>query len=82
MDVYFDDFLAKNGASEKHLADLLEAFIVLQEYQMKLNPVKCAFWVGSRKFLGFMVSKRGIKVNSEKPEAILYMTTPRNIKEV
>ena len=38
---------------------------------MKLNPSKCAFGVSSEKFLGFMVSQRGIKANPKKVQAIL-----------
>ena len=49
---------------------------------MKLNPSKCTFGVLSGKFLGFMVSHRGIKVNPNKIHAILNMEPPRNIKEV
>lgn len=49
---------------------------------MKLNPAKCSFGVGSRKFLGFMVSKRGIEANHEKVKAILDMSSPRSINEV
>ena len=49
---------------------------------MRLNPSKCAFGVSSGKFLGFMVSHRGIEVNLDKIQAILNMEPPRNIKEV
>ena len=49
---------------------------------MKLNPSKCAFGVSSGKFLGFMVSQKGIEANSEKIQAILNMEPPKNIKEV
>ena len=49
---------------------------------MKLNPSKCSFGVSSGKFLGFMVSHRGIEANSDKIQAILDMKPPRNIKEV
>ena len=49
---------------------------------MKLNPSKCAFGVSLGKFLGFMVSHRGIKANPDKIQAILNMEPPRNIKEV
>ena len=49
---------------------------------MKLNPNKCAFGVSSRKFLGFMVSQRGIEANPDKIQAILDMEPPKNIKEV
>ena len=49
---------------------------------MKLNPSKCAFGVSSGKFLGFMVSQRGIEANPNKIQAILNMEPPRSVKEV
>ena len=49
---------------------------------MRLNPSKCAFRVTSGKFLGFMVSHRGIEANLNKIQAILSMEPSRNIKEV
>ena len=49
---------------------------------MKLNPSKCAFGVSSGKFIGFMVSYRGIEANPNKIQAILDMEPLRNIKEV
>ena len=49
---------------------------------MKLNPSKCAFGVSSGKFLGFMVSQRGIEANPDKIQAILDMEPSKNIKEV
>ena len=48
---------------------------------MKLNPSKCAFEVSSVKFLGFMVSQRGIEASLDKIQAILNMEPPKNIKE-
>ena len=49
---------------------------------MKLNPAKCLFGVSSGKFLGFMISQRGIEANSEKVRAILDMVSPKTIKEM
>ena len=49
---------------------------------MKLNLVKCIFGVSSGKFLGFMVSQRGIEANPEKVRAILDMVSPKTVKEV
>ena len=37
---------------------------------MKLNPNKCVFGVASGKFLGFMVSQKGIEANLDKIQAI------------
>ena len=47
-----------------------------------LNPNKCTFAVKAGKFLGFMVSQRGIEANPEKIQAILDMESPRRRKEV
>ena len=80
--VYVDDILVKNLDKGKHLDDLQETFNTLRWYSMKLNPSKCAFGVALGKFLGFMVSHRGIKANPEKIKAILDMKPPENIKEV
>ena len=49
---------------------------------MRLNPTKCVFRVSSGRFLGFMVSQRGIEANSKKVKAILDMTSLRSVKEV
>ena len=82
VEVYVDDMLVKSLDEEKYLYDLQETFDTLRRYNMKLNPSKCAFGISSSKFLGFMVSHRGIEVNSNKIQAILNMEPPRNIKEV
>ena len=49
---------------------------------MKLNPLKCAFGVGSDKFLGFVVNQYGMEANPEKINALLEMSSPRKPKEV
>ena len=66
VQVYVDDMLVKSLREDDHLGDLQETFDTLQTYNMKLNPSKCAFGVTAGKFLGFMVSHRGIEVNPEK----------------
>ena len=73
MEVYVDDMLVKSTESRNHAHDLHEAFKTLKQYGMKLNLVKCAFGVSSRKFLGYMVSSKGIEANLEKIQAILEM---------
>ena len=82
VEVYVDDMLVKSLNEGKHLDDLQETFDTLRQYNMKLNPSKCAFGLASGKFLGFMVSHRGIEANPEKIKAILDMKSLQNIKEV
>ena len=82
VQVYVDDMLVKSQREEDHLEDLRETFDTLRSYNMKLNPGKCAFEVTTGKFLGFMVSQRGIEANPDKIRAKIEMKPPRNVKEV
>jgi ribonuclease HI len=82
MEVYVDDMLVKSKESRDHIRDLHEAFATLKQYGMKLNPSKCAFGVSSGKFLGYMVSSRGIEANPEKIRAVLEMQSPKTTKQL
>ena len=82
MQVYVDDMLVKSLHEDDHLDDLRETFDTLRSFNMKLNPNKCAIGVTAGKFLGFMVSQRGIEVNSKKIQAIMELEPPRTVKEV
>ena len=82
MEVYIDDMLVKSTTAELHLAHLSETFQILRNYNMKLNPAKCAFGVSAGKFLGFIVNLRGIEANPNKIKAVLDMPSPSGIKEV
>ena len=64
------------------MEDIRETFDTLRSYNMKLNLGKCAFGVTVGKFLGFMVSQRGIEANPNKIQVIMEIAPPRNMKEV
>ncbi|GKV17031.1 hypothetical protein SLEP1_g27587 [Rubroshorea leprosula] len=66
IEVYVDDMIVTSVRAEDHIDDLDETFQNLRRAQMKLNPLKCTFAVESGKFLGYVVSKKGIEVNPEK----------------
>ena len=74
--------VVKTKEGGKHTEDLEEIFNQLRKYQMKLNPSKCAFGVNGGKFLGFMLTNRGIEANPDQCRAILEMNSPRSVKEV
>ena len=82
MEVYIDDMLVKSIKVELHITHLAKAFQVMKNYNMKLNPAKCAFRVSVGKFLGFMVNNRGIEANSDKIKAVLDLLPPSNIKGI
>ncbi|CAL2247844.1 unnamed protein product [Prunus armeniaca] len=82
MEVYVDDMLVKSRIADQHIPNLSAMFTILKQYRMRLNPTKCAFGVASDKFLGFMISQRGIEANLEKIQAILDMTIPKTVKDI
>ena len=82
VQVYVDDILIKSIWKSDHLNYLQETFDTLWSYNMKLNLNKCVFGVIAGKFLGFMVSQKGIEVNLEKIRAIMELAPPKTVKEV
>ncbi|XP_075475753.1 uncharacterized protein LOC142511155 [Primulina tabacum] len=82
VEVYVDDILGKTREVASLIGDMEETFVTLMQYGIKLNPAKFIFGVKSGKFLGFIVTDRGIEVNQEKVKSVLCMTSPRSVKEV
>jgi hypothetical protein len=82
VEVYVDDMLVKSVHAPDHVSDLKETFDTIRRYEMKLNLSKCTFGVSSGKFLGYLVSRRGIEANPEKVRAILEMQPPRTMKQL
>ncbi|KAM3003905.1 hypothetical protein FF2_034204 [Malus domestica] len=62
MEVYVDDMLVKSKHAYPHITNLSETFTILKRYRMRLNPNKCAFDVGSGKFLGFMITNEALRL--------------------
>ena len=63
MEVYIDNMVVNSRKEEKHLANVTEMFKILRRYKLCFNVNKCAFGVGDEKFLGYMITNRGIEVN-------------------
>ena len=76
MEVYFDDMLVKSKQGPDHVTHLQEAFDLLRVYDMKLNPLKCAFGISVGRFLGFIVTQRGIETKPTRLKAILDSSAP------
>ena len=82
IEVYINDMVVKSKLVYGHVGDLESIFEILKKHKLHLNTSKCSFSVGSGKFLGYMVTHRGIKVNPDQIKAINNLQPPRNPKEV
>ena len=70
VEVYIDDMVVKSKHETQHIKGLQRVFEVLRQHKLRLNVDKCAFGVGASKFLGYLITNRGIKVNPDQIEAV------------
>ncbi|MFS7999428.1 putative nucleotidyltransferase, Ribonuclease H [Helianthus anomalus] len=82
IEVYMDDLVIMSKEKSMMLVNIQKTFDTLRGVNIKLNPVKCSFGMEEGKFLGFIVTKDGFKVNPEKVQAIERMPSPTTIKEM
>ena len=62
VEVYIDDMVMKSKAEAEHVSDLGSIFEVLRKHKLHLNASKSSFGISSGKFLGYMITHRGIEV--------------------
>ena len=80
--IYIDNMVVKSKVVFEHVRDLGNIFEILRNHKLCLNASKCSFSVGSGKFLGYMVTHRGIEINPDQMKVINSLQPPRNPKEV
>ncbi|GMP35221.1 hypothetical protein CsSME_00007760 [Camellia sinensis var. sinensis] len=82
MEAYIDDMVVKSKEKSRHLADLAEMFTTLKHHKLRLNASKCAFGVDTGKFLGVLVTNRGIEADPSQIKAIQELERPNSTKDV
>ena len=73
---HVDDIVVKSKTKGDYLSIFRKVFERCRLYKLRMNPLKCAFGVTARKFLGFLVHQRGIDVDPSKVQAITTMKPP------
>ena len=82
MIVYFDDILVFSETKEEHLRNLHHVLKKLHQEKLIINLHKCKFMKEELIYLGFVISKEGLKMDQEKVKAILEWPSPKSIFEV
>ncbi|XP_042472438.1 uncharacterized protein LOC122055117 [Zingiber officinale] len=76
LEVYVDDILIKSLRAVNLCAYIEETFHTLRMYGVKLNPQKYLFGAKSGRFLGYIVTERGIEANPSKVKTLQDMPPP------
>jgi hypothetical protein len=82
VEVYIDDIVVKSASLDSHLVDLHLAFEKMCQYELKMNPLKCAFRVSAGKFLGFIIHEHGIEIDPKQIESMKKVNAPTCKKEL
>lgn len=70
MQIYVDDMIVKSSKAQDHIKDLMETFERIRANQVRLNPAKCSFGLVGGKFLGFLLTERGIEADPNQIKTI------------
>ena len=77
IQTYIDDLLCiTKGSLDDHLNKLRRVFIRLQDAGLKVNACKLSFCAMETEYLGYVLSRDGIKLQQKKVQAILALMPP------
>jgi hypothetical protein len=80
--IYIDDIIIFGKNETEHFQNLEQIFRTLETANMKVQLDKCEFFKTEVEFLGFIVSRDGIKTNRKKIEAIADMPLPKTLRDL
>ena len=79
---YLDDILIYSDNELNHDAHVHKVLQRLQDASLQTDIKKCEFSVKRTKYLGFIISTDGIKVNSKKISAVKSWQSPKTVKGI
>jgi len=79
---YLDDIVVVTSTFEEHLEWLDRVLSRISAAELTINPEKCEFCRSQVRYLGFIVQRDGLTVDSDKVKPILEYPAPRNLKQL
>ena len=67
---------------QEHFQNLTEVFQRLKQAGLKLKPRKCHLFGNKVKYLGYVVSNKGVEADTEKIQCVLDWPTPTSPKQI
>jgi len=80
--VFFDDILIYSQSLEEHLVHLRQVLELLRRDQWQVKRSKCVFAQRQLKYLGHVISERGVATDPDKVQAVLNWPVPSSAKEL
>ena len=80
--VYLDDILIYSDDPTEHRSHVREVLRRLRKNGLYCRPDKCHFSVDSVEYLGFFLTKDGLKMDPAKIRTVLEWPEPRKVKDI
>jgi transposase InsO family protein len=80
--IYLDDIICHSKSFQVHLSELEQVFQRIKEAGMFCQPKKCYFGQSELKYLGFRISKKGVRLDPSKVSAVERILEPKNKTEL
>lgn len=80
--IYLDDILVFSPTVSEHIRRLEFVFERLRQHGLKMKPSKCFFFLKEAKFLGHIVSEKGISTDPDKTAVIKRWKQPTTEKQL
>ena len=82
VQAYMDDIVIFSKNHEEHRRHLGQVLDRLREFKLKISQEKSSFFRPEVKFMGHIVSEKGVRPNIDKVAAIREIPLPKNVKDV
>jgi hypothetical protein len=80
--VFIDDILIYSKSEEEHAQHLRVILQRLQDHQLYVKFIKCAFWLREVPFLGHDISAEGIAIDPNKVQEVLEWKSPKSVTQI
>jgi len=79
---FLDDIFIYSNTLKEHKEQVYKVLKALSDAGLHLKPEKCHFHKQGVKYLGFIITTKGIQMDPEKVSCVLGWETPRTVTDV
>ncbi len=79
---YLDDILCFSPDINQHIKDLTQIFTRFRQHNIKAHSSKTHLGLSRLKFLGYILSEKGLEIDPERIEKLKAWPRPQNVKQV
>jgi len=80
--IFIEDLIVFSNTAGEHAQQLEEVLRRLDEANLQLHPGKCEIAKPKMRYLGYVLSKKGVAASSDKGTAVRQYSVHKNVKDL